>query len=208
MSRIYAVDSVDIALQKSLPPNLLVEVCGRTSTSGWSNIALVPFIYVMPPADGVLDCDVMGDPPPPGAIVLQVLTKVRAHMVIDQVDIANYWGPGLPLRGVRCHAQSNSKVRLMEPVPGMAPVTELIDPASKDTETLSFERDIRPLFRQEDVGVMISVRNLDLSSHEDVSAHAKLILDRLEDGTMPCDGGWPATDVDLFRRWAEQGMKE
>jgi hypothetical protein len=43
----------------------------------------------------------------------------------------------------------------------------------------------------------------DLWSHDDVSQHADAILDRLQAGTMPCDGAWPKTQVDLFRRWAE-----
>jgi hypothetical protein len=45
----------------------------------------------------------------------------------------------------------------------------------------------------------------DLWSLEDVSTHADAILQRLEEGTMPCDGAWPAERVALFRRWANAG---
>jgi hypothetical protein len=48
----------------------------------------------------------------------------------------------------------------------------------------------------------------DLWSHRDVSAHAAHILERLDRGTMPCDGAWPKEKVDLFRRWIESGMAE
>src|SRR5437899_12945909 len=45
----------------------------------------------------------------------------------------------------------------------------------------------------------------DLWSLNDVSAHADAILDRLEAGTMPCDGAWPAERVAVFRRWIDAG---
>jgi hypothetical protein len=43
----------------------------------------------------------------------------------------------------------------------------------------------------------------DLWSIDDVRAHAAGILDRLRDGTMPCDGAWGTDQIDVFRRWAE-----
>jgi hypothetical protein len=42
---------------------------------------------------------------------------------------------------------------------------------------------------------------LDLWSYDDVSRHADAILDRLQDGTMPCDGAWPQERIDVFERW-------
>jgi len=45
----------------------------------------------------------------------------------------------------------------------------------------------------------------DLWSLEDVSTHANAILHRLDAGTMPCDGAWPAERVALFRRWIDVG---
>jgi hypothetical protein len=45
----------------------------------------------------------------------------------------------------------------------------------------------------------------DLWALEDVTAHADAILARLEAGTMPCDGAWPAERVEAFRRWVEGG---
>ena len=68
---------------------------------------------------------------------------------------------------------------------------------------LSFERDIRPLFRSDDVEAMSFA--FDLSSYEDVRDNAELALERLADGSMPCDGGWPAQDVERFRRWIDEG---
>ena len=45
----------------------------------------------------------------------------------------------------------------------------------------------------------------DLWAYDDVAAQADAILQRLEDGTMPCDGAWPAERVAVFRRWIEAG---
>jgi hypothetical protein len=70
-------------------------------------------------------------------------------------------------------------------------------------EPVSFESDVKPLFRERDRGSMQS--HFDLWSYDDVSQHADAILDRLQAGTMPCDGGWPQAQVDLFRRWTEGG---
>jgi hypothetical protein len=67
----------------------------------------------------------------------------------------------------------------------------------------SFESDIRPLFRDDDVDSMEFA--FDLRSHDDVSANAEEIYDRLSDGSMPCDGAWPEDQVRRFRDWIDQG---
>jgi hypothetical protein len=45
----------------------------------------------------------------------------------------------------------------------------------------------------------------DLWSHDDVSDHADAILARLRDGSMPWDGRWPQSQVDLFQRRVDSG---
>jgi hypothetical protein len=47
----------------------------------------------------------------------------------------------------------------------------------------------------------------DLASYEDVRKDAEGIYDRLADGSMPCDGAWPAQDVERFRAWIDGGSK-
>jgi hypothetical protein len=69
---------------------------------------------------------------------------------------------------------------------------------------LSFERDIRPLFRDKDVESMS--RAFDLSSYEDVRDHAEAIHARLAAGSMPCDGPWPAKNVERFGQWMDAGL--
>ena len=72
-------------------------------------------------------------------------------------------------------------------------------------ETVSFETHIKPLFREHDRKSMTFA--FDLWSHDDVQAHATDILQRLSDGSMPCDGAWPADRVEVFRRWTESGRQ-
>ena len=70
-------------------------------------------------------------------------------------------------------------------------------------EPIGFEQHIKPLFRERDRDSMRF--RFDLWSREDVSTHANAILHRLEAGTMPCDGAWPAERVAVFRRWIDVG---
>ena len=71
------------------------------------------------------------------------------------------------------------------------------------TEPVSFEIDVKPLFRERDRSSMEFA--FDLWSADDVSENADAILDRLKAGTMPCDGAWPKEQVDLFERWVARG---
>jgi hypothetical protein len=68
---------------------------------------------------------------------------------------------------------------------------------------VSFERDIRPLFRDGDIDAMSWA--FDLASYEDVRANAEEIHERLADGSMPCDRPWPSEDVGRFRSWIDAG---
>ncbi len=70
--------------------------------------------------------------------------------------------------------------------------------------TPSFARDIQPLFRESDREAMEFA--FDLWDFDDVRTNAQDILERLTDGTMPCDGEWPEEQLTLFRRWIEAGM--
>lgn len=72
--------------------------------------------------------------------------------------------------------------------------------------TLSFARDIRPLFRDSPDVDSMKEYGLDLSSYEHVKAKAAAIHETLADGSMPCDGPWRQENIDLFTRWMEEGM--
>lgn len=70
----------------------------------------------------------------------------------------------------------------------------------------SFEEDIKPLFREYDRENM--TYSFDLWSYDDVKDHADDIIDRLEEGDMPCDGPWTDQQIALFRSWMDDGMEE
>jgi len=67
----------------------------------------------------------------------------------------------------------------------------------------SFERDIKPLFREMDRESMLE--DFDLWEYDEVVEHADAILGVLEAGSMPCDGAWPEDRVATFRSWVEAG---
>ena len=69
----------------------------------------------------------------------------------------------------------------------------------------SFAADIQPLFRERDRDAMEFA--FDLWSYDDVSEHADAILSVVAEGSMPCDGGWPAADVDKLRAWIAGGKQ-
>jgi hypothetical protein len=68
---------------------------------------------------------------------------------------------------------------------------------------VSFERDVRPMFREKDRDSML--KHFDLWSNGDVQAHQDAILERLRNGTMPCNGAWPPDHVAVFQRWIASG---
>jgi hypothetical protein len=67
----------------------------------------------------------------------------------------------------------------------------------------SFDLDIRGLFREGDRLAMDYA--FDLWEYDDVSENADSILERVTDGTMPCDGPWAESQIQLFAAWVDEG---
>jgi hypothetical protein len=70
-------------------------------------------------------------------------------------------------------------------------------------ESISFEQHIKPLFREGDRNSMKWA--FDLWSHDDVARNSGAVLERLRNGTMPCDGAWPEERIALFQNWVDAG---
>ena len=68
---------------------------------------------------------------------------------------------------------------------------------------LSFEQDIKPLFRSKDRESMLAA--FDLFDYEDVVENADAIVGALRSGQMPCDGAWPASQVAKLQQWIDAG---
>jgi CDGSH-type Zn-finger protein/truncated hemoglobin YjbI len=100
------------------------------------------------------------------------------------------WGPGGPPAPAGHDAGQDTAQQAALPAPG---------------EPVSFGAHIKTLFRDKDRQSMSFA--FDLSSADDVRTHAAGILQRLQDGTMPCDGTWPAGQIAVFKRWTETGME-
>ena len=102
---VLSVKTVTLRLSKKNPPDLLVSAEGEVPTSGWKNPALTGRLYINPPKDGIQDFDFVAERP--SGIVLTVILPIQADTVVADIDIANYWGKGRQLRGVRVHAATN-----------------------------------------------------------------------------------------------------
>jgi hypothetical protein len=77
-------------------------------------------------------------------------------------------------------------------------------------ELTSFQKDIRPLFTEQDIQHMIKAFNL--ASYDDVKTHAAVIHDRLRGigGTVmppPPEGPWPQVHIELFAKWMADGYQ-
>jgi hypothetical protein len=70
-------------------------------------------------------------------------------------------------------------------------------------QIVSFERDVKPLFRERDRRSMSYA--FDLWVYDDVSRHADAILGAVKTGSMPCDGAWPREQIGLLQRWIASG---
>jgi hypothetical protein len=73
-----------------------------------------------------------------------------------------------------------------------------------DDEPVRYEKHIKQLFRSRDRQSMSFA--FDLWAYADVKTQAGGILERLRNGTMPCDGAWPAERVAVFQRWVDSDM--
>jgi hypothetical protein len=82
-------------------------------------------------------------------------------------------------------------------------ITERGGHLSATNESISFERHIKPLFREGDRQSMKWA--FDLWSHDEVAGNSDAILERLHDGTMPCDGAWPDEQIAVFQGWVDAG---
>jgi CDGSH-type Zn-finger protein/truncated hemoglobin YjbI len=125
------------------------------------------------------------DPPFRSALVSYLEWSSRAS---GAVAPAWDWGPAGPPAPVQPGTEEEAPVTLPGP-----------------DETVSFAAHVKPLFREHDRKSMTFA--FDLWSQADVQAHAAGILDRLVNGTMPCDGAWPQDKIDVFRRWTESGYQ-
>jgi hypothetical protein len=80
-----------------------------------------------------------------------------------------------------------------------------------DANSLSFEKDIRPMFTDLDVAHM-KPAGIDLSSLADVKANAEAIYSTVSTGAMPPpssgEARWSSEMCERFKQWTDQGCPE
>jgi len=122
------------------------------------------------------------------------LAQARAQAAGGQAGRAQQprwdWGPGGPPDVPSADAETAAEAAPDLPGPG---------------EPVGFAAHIKPLFRERDRQSMSFA--FDLWSYDDVRACAAGIARRVADGTMPCDGAWPAAWSEVFQRWIDTGQQ-
>ncbi|MGH3605490.1 MAG: CDGSH iron-sulfur domain-containing protein, partial [Pseudonocardiaceae bacterium] len=98
-----------------------------------------------------------------------------------------------------CNATPSSRISALARASDEAQPVVLPGPDDK----VSFAAHVKPLFRAQDRNSMRFA--FDLWSYDDVVAHARAILAQVRAGSMPCDGVWPAEQVEVFARWTDGG---
>lgn len=101
--RLLSVSSVDLALNKSNPPTLVVAVAGIAATPGYKNVRLEVTEGDELSPDGILDLELVGEPPK--GIVPQMLTPAHANIIIER-DVDR-------IVGVIVHARTNSMTAML-----------------------------------------------------------------------------------------------
>ena len=102
------------------------------------------------------------------------------------------WGPAGPPAALAALASGQADAPEEPQLPGPG-------------QEVGYAAHIKPLFRPRDRQSMSFA--FDLWSYAHVKARANDILTRLQNGSMPCDGAWPAARVEVFQRWIDTGMQ-
>ena len=103
MEHVYNIVSVELALLKSFPPQLLITSVGTVRSGGWKNGTLDLVQYIVPPADGIQEINFLAEPPQGSAI--DVLLPIPALTVISDIP---EW-----LKGVRVISATNKLEALL-----------------------------------------------------------------------------------------------
>ena len=108
MAHVKSVSSVKAHILKleGFHGFISITALGEVPTTGWKHVRLSQRFYIVPPADGIWDFDMIGDEPT--GIVGQVILPVSAHTVTP--------APGW-CKGVRVHAASNALEARLESAP-------------------------------------------------------------------------------------------
>jgi hypothetical protein len=97
-SPVYSVSTLNIGWLESQPPKLAITIGGEVSTPGWTGFTLAHRIYIVPPAGGIYEADVVGVPP--SGNVIQVITPFSFNEVWNHVPA--------DLKGLKVYSATDS----------------------------------------------------------------------------------------------------
>jgi Dyp-type peroxidase family len=103
--KVMDVTELTLNIQKTNPPSLVISCNGHVNSGGWSHGKLVPFVYVMPPADGIYEFDFVANAPT--GIVIQKITPITAEEFVWEDFPAG-------LKGVKVYASQNNITEFIE----------------------------------------------------------------------------------------------
>ncbi len=127
-----------------------------------------------------------------------------SRLAVENSQIGVTPPPHMPMPHWEWHTAAGEPGSRMPAQPAGAAVPEQQVVLPAPGEPVRFEQHIKALFRKQDQLSMSFV--FDLWSYDDVKQHADAILEHLQNGSMPCDGAWPADKVDVFKRWRDTDM--
>ncbi len=101
-TKILSIESVELSLTRSIPPNVIITCNGSTSTPGWEKPELI--LLPSPPREGIYHFDFCAHPP--SGNVQQLITPISASYTIEDKPA--------DFKGVRINASSNFLESLLE----------------------------------------------------------------------------------------------
>jgi hypothetical protein len=100
---VYRVDSVELSILKSNPPQLQIVAHGTVRTGGYTNGTLIEIVYIQPPEDGIWEYDFVADPP--SGPSTDALTPIQAETIRSSIPDG--------LKGIRVRGETNSAEALL-----------------------------------------------------------------------------------------------
>ena len=100
--KVIEVTEVTLNILKKNPPILEIICKGNVSSGGWSNGQLTPFVYIMPPLDGIYEFDFVADEAT--GISTQVISEITSEPFMWDNFPAE-------VKGVKVYASNNFLIK-------------------------------------------------------------------------------------------------
>ncbi|MGC1304828.1 MAG: hypothetical protein WA840_20860 [Caulobacteraceae bacterium] len=96
---VHSVFRVDVGPARN---GYLIKAYGFVHTTGWTHAVLTPYVYVMPPRDGIWDFDFSAQPP-----------SGISGPAVSEIEASLHWAAAPDFRGARVHTKTNVVVGMV-----------------------------------------------------------------------------------------------